>query len=119
MKMENKNTIMAREVLGVLEAFGNLLMFRKPKPWIKEKRKMDQKIRSSWQYYIWRSAVLRKDGYKCVLCGDDRKSVLEVDHIKPFSLFPELRFAIDNGRTLCINCHKKTKTYGGRLKKWS
>lgn len=37
---------------------------------------------------------------------------LHADNIKPFALYPELRFEVTNGRTLCIPCHKKTGTYG-------
>lgn len=70
------------------------------------------KIRNSKEYALWRKAVFERDGYKCIWCGSDKK--IQADHIKSFALFPELRFAIDNGRTLCEDCHKKTSTWGGR-----
>lgn len=37
----------------------------------------------------------------------EKKIILNADHIKPFADYPELRFAIDNGRTLCKECHRK------------
>lgn len=63
-------------------------------------------------YHGWRTLVLRRDGRKCVLCGSSER--LEVDHIKPFSTFPDLRYTLSNGRVLCHECHKKTDTYGGK-----
>lgn len=73
------------------------------------------KIRGSVEYKLWRKSVFERDDYTCVWCGI--KSVkgafvlLQADHIKPFAYFPELRFAIDNGRTLCVPCHKTTDTF--------
>ena len=67
-------------------------------------------IRYSRKSKEWRMAILKRDDYTCQGCGE-RGGTLEVDHIKPFAYFPELRFEMSNGRTLCRECHKKTDTY--------
>lgn len=66
-------------------------------------------------YHTWRKAVLLRDGHRCVFCQCTER--LQADHIKPHSRYPELRLEVDNGRTLCTPCHKKTDTYGGKMTK--
>ena len=72
-----------------------------------------EKIRKSSAYQIWRSNILKRDNYTCQICGVQDEE-LQVDHIKPFALYPELRTEPSNGRTLCIPCHRKTDTWGYR-----
>lgn len=67
----------------------------------------NERIRHSKEYKTWRLLVFERDNYSCVNCGDDRGGNLNADHIKPFSLFPKLRLDVNNGRTLCIDCHKE------------
>lgn len=75
----------------------------------------DKRIRVSVVYKAWRTLVFERDDYTCKDCGV-RGGKLHADHIKPFAFYPELRFEVTNGRTLCIPCHQKTPTYGGRCK---
>jgi len=59
--------------------------------------------------------IFERDNYTCVLCGD--KSIrghhieLQVDHIQSWSEYVELRFKLENCRTLCMDCHYKI-TFG-------
>lgn len=68
------------------------------------------KLWQSPEYKAWRKAVFSRDGFECVACHKNTHD-LQADHIKPFSLFPELRFDIGNGRTMCKPCHRK---YGAK-----
>ena len=67
-------------------------------------------LRNSHEYRVWRKSVFQRDGFKCVECGS-KKGPFNADHIKPFAYFPELRFSVENGRTLCEPCHRLTPTY--------
>lgn len=71
-------------------------------------------IRKSVEYLDWKAQVFVRDNRTCVLCGSTKR--IEADHIKPFSTYPELRFDISNGRTLCHECHRATETYGNSKK---
>ena len=69
------------------------------------------RIRASKEYKLWRTTVFERDNYTCIFCktrnGNGKKIILNADHIKPFCDYPKLRFAIDNGTTLCRECHNK------------
>lgn len=69
-----------------------------------------QSERKSAKYRNLRREILERDNYTCQICNL-RGGDLNVDHIKPYSKFPELRFSEENLRTLCVPCHKKTDTY--------
>lgn len=77
---------------------------------------LKRRIRYSKKMADWRIAVFERDDYTCQICSarscKGKAVILNADHIKPFALYPESRFDITNGRTLCLDCHRKTPTWG-------
>ena len=74
-----------------------------------------RRLRMGIEYRLWRESVFKRDNWTCVWCGRVGGE-LNADHIKRFADYPELRFAIDNGRTLCVPCHRQTATFGAHGK---
>lgn len=68
------------------------------------------------RYKEWRRCVFERDNFSCVFCAK-RGCRLHADHIKPWALYRAERYKIENGRTLCVDCHKKTDTWGGRVRR--
>ena len=64
------------------------------------------KKRLSYEYRKWRSAVLERDNHTCRECGTNEK-VMHVHHILPFATYPESRYIVANGVTLCPMCHRE------------
>jgi len=50
-----------------------------------------------------RLAAKRRDRWACVKCGS--KLRLEVDHVRPVKLRPDMALSLDNLQTLCRSCH--------------
>jgi hypothetical protein len=65
-------------------------------------------IRHSSEFEEWRKKVFKRDNWTCRDCGKRGNGELHAHHIKSFAKYPELRFDVNNGLTLCEDCHKKT-----------
>lgn len=63
----------------------------------------DLQTRVAFRSNMQRTILLR-DNYTCQVC-DQYGGYLQIDHIKPWAEYPELRFNEDNCRTLCMACH--------------
>ncbi|EID0695626.1 TPA: HNH endonuclease [Vibrio parahaemolyticus] len=57
--------------------------------------------------YQWRIKVYERDGYTCQICKDSKGGNLVAHHLYSYSDNKALRFEVNNGITLCKDCHKE------------
>ena len=70
-------------------------------------------LRKSAKMKEWKRVVFQRDSFTCQICYQRGKR-LHAHHKKPFSLYPNLRFDIDNGQTVCETCHLKIHSGNNR-----
>lgn len=54
----------------------------------------------------WINSIYARDNYTCQKC-QTKGGKLNAHHILPYSLFPEVRFDVENGVTFCKRCHQQ------------
>lgn len=65
-------------------------------------------LRHRREYKQWRTLVYERDNYTCQCCGK-RGEKLNAHHVIPFASCEESRYDVNNGITLCEQCHDSTK----------
>jgi hypothetical protein len=80
---------------------------------IKQDKSDEQRIRerSYFEYSQWRKEVFERDDYTCQVCLK-RGGKLHAHHLYSYADYPELRTDINNGTTLCADCHSNKSTFG-------
>ncbi len=88
--------------------------------WIKDRGLLqrygdDNKDRRSSAYNNWRKQVWLRDNFACKIANPDCAGRLEAHHILGYTEYPELRYKINNGITLCHAHHPKKRAEEKRL----
>ena len=84
--------------------------------WIEDRSKLAKKQeRNDSAYREWRLNVYKRDNYKCRICNEDCSGRIIAHHILGWSKYPELRYDVNNGITLCQAHHPLKRAEEKRL----
>lgn len=79
--------------------------------WIKDRTKLKKGREKSYdtQYKYWMLEVKKRDKWKCRIADENCDGRLEAHHILNWVDYPELRYEINNGITLCHFHHPRKR----------
>ena len=81
--------------------------------WIEDRTKLcrvsKQGERRTSAYFFWRKSVWVRDNWKCKMSNLDCNGKIEAHHILGWKDYPELRYDINNGITLCHFHHPRKR----------
>lgn len=88
--------------------------------WVQDRTKLQRygdanKDRRSYMYAEWRKRVWLRDNFACKIANPDCSGGLEAHHILGYTEFPELRYELNNGITLCHAHHPRKRAEEKRL----
>lgn len=101
-----------RHTLATRQKISKISRERSPKgpvcPSYKDGRCAERRgLRETAEYKQWRYDVYFRDEFTCQVCGDRSGGNLNAHHIFPFAKYPEWRFEVMNGITVCESCHDR------------
>lgn len=78
--------------------------------WIKDRTKLAKRQeRNDMAYKEWRRLVKNRDGWKCKISNNDCSGSVVAHHILGWTKYPELRYEVNNGITLCHFHHPRKR----------
>ncbi len=84
--------------------------------WIQDRTKLAKRQeRNDSTYKDWRRRVWLRDNFKCKIANLDCLGRIETHHILIWSEYPELRYEVNNGITLCHAHHPRARAEEKRL----
>lgn len=110
-----KQSIETRQKMSAAHLKGELSPY-----WIKDRTKLkrfnnDAKDRRSYAYSDWRKNVFKRDNFKCRISDESCGVKIQAHHILSYSEYPELRYSLNNGITLCHAHHPRKRAEEKRL----
>jgi len=76
--------------------------------WIEDKTKLKVSDKHNNARYVhWMKSVIARDKGLCRMANKDCCGILEIHHILSFRKYPELRYELNNGITLCHFHHPR------------
>lgn len=74
--------------------------------WVKDRSKLAKRQdRNDSAYKDWRRKVWERDRFMCKIGNQDCCGKIQAHHILPWRNYPELRYEVNNGITLCKKHH--------------